>query len=707
MAKLTPLVILVSFLLSSVPAEAITITLHDGTKIETEGVTLKPPELVTAEGKKLNMDDVKEITFQKAESIEAGKASLAGKEDEDVRALLALAKQMQEEYPKTTDAIVVRDWMEAWFDQDGKGSIVEHIEVATLVLNEQTRDENIRIAEATNNKTWRTRILKARSIDPDGTVHEFDRSTLVETRPKDDLNSMAARQDTVIWNGTIPGVKVGSIIHYKFERQIFNREEPDAYDQSWWFQGENPVADSYMILHVPREKKLNWVVRAVEREATNPTEKEEDEWRTYTWRMQNLDPFINEPDAPNETELRPAVFTTVYETWDCQSQFLGKMHKERLVVTKEIQAQVDELTQGFEDIEDKIAAIYNWIQEKVEYISIKGSRSSSQGGHPAAHTFGKSQGDCIDKAILFATMLKAIDVEAYPVVVRTNNEARAIMDRIPIVECNHAINEIHLKNPDGTIRIFYLDSTGSNYRYPFHSSGNHGVPAWNPMKNTVREVPVPAPADEMRHVTMDIDLKDNGDANVDEEIRYNGSLEMILRYYLRAFPKSVIKNWLEGNVNAENPGSKLIDFDGVNANELMKQFMLKMKISHPKYAQSTSGLLIFRLPLNYRSTLGGISLEERRLPVKFNTSAGKHDILRIKLPEGFAPRFLPEKFVVENPHLKYTATFKQEGDKLVFEDRFERWDVQIPPENYKEFRAACQKILKFIDTPLFFEKVEE
>jgi transglutaminase-like putative cysteine protease len=706
MAKRITAITILVLLYFTAPAAAVQIVLHNGTEIETAGVTVTPPDVKTAEGLVLPFDTVKRIIYQKAEKVEVRKGTFSGDSTKDVAELLELSKMMREKYPEINDSLVLRDRMNTWFYPDG--TIKRRGEWTVLVLNEAQRDKSIQVTEYTDKQTYESKVVLARAIDPDGTIHTFDPSTFVETKSKGEgLVNFDAEQKDVRRNGTIPGGKVGSIIQLVWESRNFNREEPNTFSSAWWFQGMSPVADSYLTIYVPKDKELTWVTRAVKREDTNPTEKVEGEWRAYSWRMKDLSPFVTEPDAPHEDELRPSIFISIFKTLDYYSKKRAEWYDERMKVTGQIQKKVDELTKGMDNDEDRIAALYSWVQEKIQYISIKGSLTSGQAGHPADHTFAKRQGDCIDKAILFGTLLKAAGVEAYPVIVRTNNEPRAMTDKIPMIQCNHAISEIHLKKPDGTKKIFYLDSTGSNYRYPFHSTGNHGIPAWNPQLNTVQDVPVPPAEDEMRHVNSEIELFDNGSTHVNQKIRYNGVWEMSLRWLFRSWPAQRIHAWLERSVSGENPGSKLLGFKGVNAEKLSKQFGIDLEFKSPRYAQKAENLLIFKLPVGYRGTLRGITLEERSLPVKFTSSEGKHDILRIKLPEGFSPKFIREKpFEVNNKHFTYRASFRIEGDVLVFEDRFERTSVRIPPEDYKQYRADCQKVLKFIETPLFFEKAE-
>ncbi|TET35032.1 MAG: DUF3857 domain-containing protein [Planctomycetota bacterium] len=706
MAKRITLVTILALFYFTAPAAAVQIILHNGTEIETEGVTVVPPDVRTAEGIVLPFDTVKRIVYQKARKVEVTEGAFSGDAGKDVLELLAIAKEMREKYPETRDSLVLRDRMETWFSPDG--SIKRRTEWTVLVLNEAERDKEIQITEWTDQQTYESKIVLARSIDPDGTVHTFDPSTFVETKPKGEgLVHFDADQKDIRRNGTIPGAKAGSIIQTVREIHVFNREEPKTFSSSWWFQNTSPVADSHLTIYVPKDKELTWVTRAVKREDVNPAERYEGEWHVYSWGMKDLKPFVEEPHAPHELELRPSIFISIFKTMDYYSKKRAEWYDERMKVTEQIQKEVDEFTKGMDNDEDRIAALYHWMQEKIQYISIKGSLTSSQAGHPADHTFAKRQGDCIDKAILFGTLLKAAGIEAYPVIVLTNDEPRALIDKIPMISCNHAISEIHLKKPDGTKKVFYLDSTGSNYRYPFHSTLNHGIPAWNPQLNTVREVPVPPAKDEMRHVTAEITIDNEGNAATKEQIRYNGIWEMSLRWRFRAWSKKRIYSWGERFVSGENPGSKLLKFEGVNAEELSKQFGIDMEFASPRCAQKAGNLLIFKLPVGYRSTLRGRTLEERDYPVKFTSSEGKHDILRIKFPRGFSPKFVREKpFEVNNRHFTYRASFKVEGDVLVFEDRFERTSVRIPPEDYRQYRADCRKVLKFVETPLFFEKTE-
>src|SRR5207237_3093830 len=84
----------------------------------------------------------------------------------------------------------------------------------------------------------------------------------------------------------------------------------------------------------------------------------------------------------------------------------------------EIQQKVTTLTAQASAQLDKIKSVAKFVQEDIRYVAIELGIGGWQ-PHPASDVFTHRYGDCKDKATLMSSMLTAIGVESYYVVINT------------------------------------------------------------------------------------------------------------------------------------------------------------------------------------------------------------------------------------------------------------------------------------------------
>lgn len=687
MKKIIPVFLLILLLAAIVQAD--TIRLHTGEKIDGKVTSMKDGKIILSGGKKIDAADVAEINFLKAGKAKTGNAVYAAK---DVNELLAMAKAAEKKFPGSK-AIQLIDHGTDTFLPEGTQSHEYHF--AGLVLNES-------MTKWADNSFWvepeknRVEIIMARSIQPDGSISNLDLKTISTTAAGAEDADSFGELKYQLKTFTIPDVKVGSIVEMIYRIESFNTYDKNQWYPAWYFGSEIPVVDSKIEFIAPKNIELNWYLRNMPEENAKPKITDDGKFKHYVWQMKNVAPFVNEPDAPADGELLPSVKISVFKDMSYLHEWLGKMIKRRIVLTDEIKNFTLDLVKDAKNDEEKIAKIYHYIQRQIRYLSIKGSISSGLAGHEAYHTFKNKYGDCIDKSILFATMLKAVNIEAYPVIVKTNDAAESLTPKIPVLDGNHAINEIHFGG-----RVFYLDTTATDYRYPAFRGDDQGIYAWNPILKQQNLIHVIDPKYNTREALTKMKLDYEGGADVEEYIKYSGDQEAWLRAYFKYLKPEQMKMWLQGIVNSDSPGSTLTKYNAGDGEDLSKPLTLDLFYQMKTAAKQAGNLLIMKMPVSY--SIDGLSLEKRRWPVKYTTSAGKKNHVEIMLPKNYKVRYVPENISIKNEYMSYEAKFTKKNDMLVFEDHYQRFKTRIPAKDYAEYKAAAQKMLEFLDQPVVLE----
>ncbi len=391
-------------------AGADTVELFDGTRLHTQTLTFERGDFVLDDGRRIARQDCRSAQFDTGGAGE--KTALAVSTDAEVRELLDQARAAREKHPDV-GAIHLVDDGEWTLRPDG--TQLERNHSATLILKEPWKSAG-QISQYFEDGRQRATLVRARTISPDGTVHEFDPADLKEAKPS---------EGTVFFNqyktlsGQLSQVEIGSIVETIWENETYNPYDKELFFPRWDFGGSEPSLASRATIRVPHGRELHYQVHNLTGESASPRESDEGDYHVYRWELRDLEPVISEPAMPPVGEVVPNLAASLFDTWDYLFDYLGRFQREHTQVTPEIEAKVAEIIGDASSDEEKLAKIYHWLQREVRYISIKGSMGSGWSGHPATLTLQNKYGDCIDKATLMATMLKAVNIQAAPVILAT------------------------------------------------------------------------------------------------------------------------------------------------------------------------------------------------------------------------------------------------------------------------------------------------
>jgi len=693
--KIWTLLLLIPLFRASAP-DAHVVKYHAGGEERSDALTYGADSLVTEEGKAIPRDRVKEIFFesQTPEAIAAPEPQ-AKEVAEEVQAILIQAGEEATKYPDT-DGIVLLDDGEFVLNADGTNVYRYHFR--GLILKEEKKEEWGTYAYRFDDMRERMKLLWARTIKPTGEVVDVDPATVTISDPP--ARGGRFFDKGKILSYTLPELEIGCIVEYLYEREEFDPFDPEMFFPGYYFQGYEPVWLSRMVVTIPNTKTLNYRAYRMPEGTETPVTSRTDTTRTYIWTVKNVPPLIPEPSMPPYTSVVPRVSASLFETWDYIFDWMTKMQERRIEITPEIEEAVATLTEGAADTEEKIARLYHFIQQHIRYISIKGSIGSGWSGHPAFFTLKNKYGDCIDKSILFAAMLKVIGVESEPVVIMTNSAGDE--DRVvPTMHGNHAISLIHL---DG--REFYLDATSTSHRYPSFRADDHGVTTINALRRETGFIPVPRPEENRRTYELDVHILPDGNAEVEYGSRYDGDYEARVRGFYMYRQKSdyerILANWL----SSISPNARLKDYELQNIQELAKPFRLKLSYTLNDYVVDAGDLRIFSVP-GLEMAFGEIALPERRYDIAYDTSFEMIHDVKIAVPGNYRVKHLPPEISLETPYATYTASYTEQDDNTVaFHDDFRRTARIIPVEAYAEYKAFLQKVSKHSKEQLFFEAMD-
>ena len=667
------------------------VTLSDGSTREADKVTYRNDTVIMqlgSETTELARNDIKNISFSARQQKKENMAT----DSSDLAAFMPKALELLNKYPDA-QSILVSEEGNYQHRKDGT-NLSRYRSISYIAKEEALWEAQVSLSFDPNRE--RIRVLHARCLLPDGTIHNLQPDQIKISKGTSGSVFFDQYQELSF---TIPEVAVGSLVDYCYETEEYNPFDPNLFQGRNYFQWSAPVGESILRVSVPHEKELHYVAYNSPPELAKPEKIEAVDSVVYTWKMTDLPPVISEPFMPPYRDVVPCVYYSLHKDFTYVHNKLRPMFEKRFQLTDMVKKKVDELIEGAKDLNEKIARLYLFCQKEIRYISIKGNLASNQVGHPAEETLKNRYGDCTDKGMLLATMLKHIGVEAYPVGVRTNDAGKAVRD-ISVFDDNHCITEVHL---DG--RIFYLDSTATDYRYPYFRSDDHDTIADNTMLGTRNQVPLPPPEDNAVHVTRNITLSADGTTRIDFESTQNGSSEASFRESARNLKPEEYERQIRASVSALTADYVLEIATHTDPLDFNTQFKARSAYTLNRFATKSGRYMIFSVPY-FELGFSEVSLQKRRYDIQYSTSRLRTDQVSIKLPDTFNVKFLPPALRVQSPYVEFEIIYDQQGDtinisrKLAFPRRI------VPVADYQTFKNDLERIAHSSKQKIFLEENE-
>lgn len=677
--RLTMMCIFCVLILSSIGNSAI-ITFSDGSTIETEvadKLNYSNNMLKISTGTEtlsFERKEIKNISF----AAQTRKKETFNTDVADLPVLLEKAQKLINKYSDARSITVIKEYNHQ-YRKDGT-SLSRYRSVTYIAQESALWTAQISLGFDPNRET--VKVLHARSYSPDGKVISLSPEQIKVVKGTSGSSSFSNRQQISF---SIPEATIGGLIDYCYEIEKFNPFDKKLFQGAFFFQGSQPVGKATLRVSVPNNTPLYHVTRNCDKTLADPKVIEAVDSIIYSWYGEDFAPIVSEPYMPAFRDVSPAIYYSLHKDFTYIQKKLKPMFNKRFKLTDLVKQKVDELIEGSKTIHEKIAKLYQFCQKDIRYISIKGNLASSQVGHPAEETLKNRYGDCTDKAMLLATMLKHIGVEAYSVGVLTNNAGRGIRD-IGIFDDNHCITEIHL---DG--RIFYLDSTASDYRYPYFRADNHDTSAENTVTGTIRNVPMPPPEDNAITITRNIELKADGTTRIDFESIQNGSSEAGARGFANILKAEEYEKQIRQSVAALTADYKLELATHTDPLDFSIPFKSRSIYTLNRFATKSGKYMIFSIPF-FEMGFPEVSLENRKYNIEYTTSRLRIDHIEIKIPEDFNVEYLPPALRIQSPYVEFEVIYDQQGSSIKVSRKIAFPRRIIPVGDYKSFKQDLEKI---------------
>ena len=521
--------------------------------------------------------------------------------------------------------------------------------------------------------------------------------TVVNAAPSDiqELTAPVAREAPIYTDLkqkhiTVPGLRPGDTLEY---HMVWNLHTALAENHFWvehnFVEKGAIVLNEDVTVNIPVASK----VKLKTEPGFQPTTKEENDRRIYSWKHANLKPDSDEQDKEKEEgeeeeekeeedEPRPHVQLTTFQSWDEVGKWYADLQRDRIVPDEKIKVKAEEVIRGRETEKDKVRALYEYVAKNFRYVSLSLGTGRYQ-PHAAAEVMTNQYGDCKDKHTLLASMLAATGLRAYPVLMNSTRKIDADMPSPG--QFNHVISAI----PLGT-ETLWADTTAEIAPAGLLSPSLRNkkalmIPTAGPAR--LETTPAQPPFLSSETITIEGTVNDLGKITANTRMVLRGDAEMYMRYMFRRTPKSNWKNLsyylgIAGGIQGE-----ITDIKTSDPADLDKPFEVEFSVTRNDFLDWSSKKL--KLPLPF-PPLGLSALNNRKTtsqkPIELGPPIDISYTLKLTLPSKYQTR-LPLPLKVSRDYGEYAASYKLEGQTFIGQRNLKLRQGELPAERLQDYRA--------------------
>jgi len=585
------------------------------------------------------------------------------------------------------EAFVIEQLLKSYrFEKDGTGQRELNMRVRVQTEAGLERFGQLVFAYSSANENLDVDFLRVRKAD--GTVISGGAGDI------QDLSAPIAREAPIYTDlrqkhVTVRGLRPGDVLEY----HIVWRVHTPLAQNNFWFEEDfsNPASliflDNQLELNVPRESKIKLKTAT----GMDPTIKEQDDRRIYTWKYTNLKREEKDEKAEaakkksddDEEPKPPQIQMTTFQSWDEVGQWYAGLERDRIVPDEKVRAKADELVRGLTADTAKVEALYQYVAKNFRYVSLSLGQGRYQ-PHAAADVFANQYGDCKDKHTLLSSMLIAAGLRASPALM---NSSRKIDADVPSPgQFDHVITAVPLSG-----QTLWMDTTAEVAPFGLLSPQLRDkkallVPASGPGR--LETTPAEPPFLSTELIEMEGQVNELGKLTGHTHMVVHGDAELFFRMMFRGTPKSEWKrlsyylslvSGIRGQEVSEIKPSEPADFE--------KPFEVDYDFTSDDFLDWSTKKARVAIPLpSLHLAQIDADKQEGSKPIQLGPPIDIVYRVKISFPAQYQTR-LPLPLKVTRDYADYSSTYTLQGNTLVAERKLRLRQHELPAARVQDFRA--------------------
>lgn len=486
----------------------------------------------------------------------------------------------------------------------------------------------------------------------------------------------------------IDDVRSGDIIEYDYSIQGTNPIFNNKFYYSFYINNYNTIKKFYCKIIKPKDADytINFINKRYE-----PIKEVSGDSEVLLWSYENIPGLKCDEKVPYWYEPYDLVQVSEYGSWEDVVEWGREVFKNDCKLPQAF----DERLSSFKSIispEVRLMKALRYVQDEIRYFGIEIGVNSHKPKAPEK-VISSGYGDCKDKTFLLISILKELDIQAFPVLVNSTRRKNVFYDVPSPSQFNHVIVCAQIKGNQ-----YFLDPTIQSQRGDIHSFYTPNYFCGLVIADSVRALST-IPVKSTSEVKLEERYKLNslkGDASLVVKTFYTGGEADNVRYQfsnsnLNDIQKKYLK-YYEDRYDDVESNSKFTFKDNEQGNIIVSTENYKIKKVWNKDETDSDKHHMALIPEILKEFLDqiDISAETRNYPLALPFPDSRQHIIEIDLPDNWDIDYAEN--TVYNEYFKYEKRITYINKKLRLAYMIKILKSDVAPADYVNFRTDLQKV---------------
>ena len=409
----------------------------------------------------------------------------------------------------------------------------------------------------------------------------------------------------------------------------------------------------------------------------------------FTWQMNNIEAKEKKYRTPPENKVEKKIlFVSNHfeidnisgstQTWDEYAAWKRKLYLGKYNLSLQAIEEVRKITASAKNNQEKIQLIYSFLQKNTRYVAIELGLGGWQ-PYSADWVYTKKYGDCKDLSICMIAMLDAVDIKAYPALMKTR-DAGIVYTDFPSNQFNHALVFVPLIQD-----TFWLETTSDFLKAGELPSSREGcnVLVIKESESEILRTPLSKSEDNFENSLIEGVITSWNGLKFNSKLSYTGNDKSRIYQLYQSNEKRKIEKYIQNNLGRFESIPELQEYHFQDSTD---KISLSISGEFKNFINQTKKR-IFLNPniLNRVDFSEDLKDEEREFPVYYSYPFIMSDTVVITIPHAIDIESAPQSVDIDNSFARYKITYEFSDKKLTYVRHFEIKNRLIPVESYQSY----------------------
>ena len=421
--------------------------------------------------------------------------------------------------------------------------------------------------------------------------------------------------------------------------------------------------------------------------------------KVYSWSIKSIPATEEEYASP----AWPRITTSVYlasekfsledydgsnASWKDFGKFVFDLKKNRDALPDNVKQKVQELTSGTTDVHEKIAKLYEYMQQNTRYVSVALGIGGWQ-PFDAKYVAEKKYGDCKALSNFMYSLLKEAGIRSVYTVIYAGNDNDYLLTELPSSQFNHVILFVPLEKD-----TVWLECTSQTKSAGYLGGGTADRFALAVDEDGGKLVRTPKYSlnENLQIRNTRARLAEDGTLTSTIYTKYAGLQQDEIHGLINNLSKDKVKEILNEELDFGTYDVNKFDYKENKSFKPVIEETLDVAVSN--YATVT-GKRLFIIPnVMNRSNKKLKSDDNRKYDVELSFEYKDIDSVQIEIPQGYEPESIPQPVTIETKFGKYYCSTKLLDNTISYYRTREQFSGVFPAKDYPALMSYYEAIYK-------------